>query len=233
MSGHQSPPDADTNPVGSTGADTDLDGASPTPAARSLGVADRLAYALFASRADTRRHERDRRVYRGTNLSIAFDLYVARVHAASWLLAALGFALVIALGTALPAGVVEAAAGRVLRRLGGVGGVPDAIPTNPRLAGESVAAIAVVAGLFLAAAVRLTVVYVGGRYLRWLAAARRSDVARTLPGAVRYLHVLASGSDGRRAMLERVADTDAYGETAVAFARSTPPRCSTPRRHRR
>ena len=119
MSGHQSPPDADTNPVGSTGADTGLDGASPTPAARSLGVADRLAYALFASRADTRRHERDRRVYRGTNVSVAFDVYVARVHAASWLLAGLCFAGVVALGTMLPAGVLESAAGTVLGRFGG------------------------------------------------------------------------------------------------------------------
>ena len=220
MTTHRSPSDADTNPVGGTGRDADADGAAPTPATRSLGVADRLAYALFASRADTRRHERDRRVYRGTNLSVAFDLYVARIYAAAWLLAALGFALVVVLGTALPAGVVEAAAGRVLRRLGGVGGVPDTVPTTPRLAVESVVAIAVVTGLLFGAAVRLAVVYIGGRYLRWLAAARRSDIARTLPGAVRYLHVLASGSDGRRAMLRRVADTDAYGETAVAFRRA-------------
>ncbi|MFB6091011.1 MAG: type II secretion system F family protein, partial [Halobellus sp.] len=35
-----------------------------------------------------------------------------------------------------------------------------------------------------------------------------------------YLNVLASGSDGRRAMLARVADTDAYGETAVALRKA-------------
>nr|WP_221625772.1 type II secretion system F family protein [Halobellus ruber] len=175
-----------------------------------------MAYALFASRADTRRHERDRRVYRGTNLSIAFDLYVARVHAVGWLLAALGFGLVVALGTALPPGAVESAVGGLLQRLGGIGSASGALPADPALARRSVAALAAVVG---AVGIRAGVVYAGGRYLRWLSAARRSDVARTLPGAVRYLHVLASGSDGRRVMLRRVADTDAYGETAVAFRR--------------
>jgi len=220
VSRHRSAPNVDTDAdvIGRAGGDTDAGQGDPT--ARSLGLLDRLAYALFASRADTRRHERDRRVYRGTNLSIAFDLYVARVHAVAWLLAALGFVLVVALGTVLPAGVVESAAGRVLQRVGGVGGVGGTLPTDPRLAGQSVTVIAVAAGTVVAAGIRAGVVYAGGRYLRWLSAARRSEIARTLPGAVRYLHVLASGSDGRRAMLRRVADTDAYGETAVALRRA-------------
>jgi flagellar protein FlaJ len=181
--------------------------------AGSLGVADRLAYALFASRADTRRHERDRRVYRGTNLSIAFDLYVARLHAAGWLLAVLGSGLVVALGTALPHGVVESALESLLRRLGGIGSGSGTLPADLPLARRSVVAAAAAVGIVAAAGIRAGVVYAGGRYLRWLSAARRSDIARTLPGAVRYLHVLASGSDGRRAMLRRVANTDAYGET--------------------
>jgi flagellar protein FlaJ len=208
----------DTNSV--SGADDGRHSAEATAAARSLGSFDRLAYALFASRADTRRHERDRRVYRGTNVSIAFDVYVARVHAVSWLLAGLGFAVVVALGTTLPTGVVESAAGRVLGRLDGVTGVFGPLPTDPRLAGRSVVAVAVAVGVIIGAGVHAGVVYTGSRYLRWRSAARRSDIARTLPGAVRYLHVLASGSDGRRAMLRRVADTDAYGETAVALRRA-------------
>ena len=212
--------DADAEAIGGAGAAPGGAQAQPTTGARSLGLPDRLAYALFANRADARRHERDRRVYRGTNLSVAFDLYVARVHAVSWLLAALGFALVVVLGTTLPAGVVESAAERVLRRVGGVGGATGVLPADPRLAGRSAAAIAVATGLLVAVGVRVGVVYAGSRYLRWLSAARRSDIARTLPGAVRYLHVLASGSDGRRAMLRRVADTDAYGETAVALRRA-------------
>jgi len=201
-------------------ADTGRHSAETAAAARSLGIVDRLAYALFASRADARRHERDRRVYRGTNLSVAFDLYVARVYAVAWLLAGLAFGLIVALGTALPAGVAESAAGTLLGRIGGVGGATARLPTDPRLGGRVVAALAAVVAAVVAAGIRVGVVYAGGRYLRWLSAARRSDIARTLPGAVRYLHVLASGSDGRRAMLRRVADTDAYGETAVAFRRA-------------
>jgi len=206
--------------IGGAGADSSGDPGQPTTGARSLGLFDRLAYALFANRADARRHERDRRVYRGTNMSVAFDLYVARVNAVSWLLAALAFAFVAVIGTTLPAGVVESAAERALQRVGGVGGATGVLPADPRLAGRSVAAIAATVGLLVAVGVRVGVVYAGSRYLRWLSAARRSDIARTLPGAVRYLHVLASGSDGRRAMLRRVADTDAYGETTVALRRA-------------
>jgi flagellar protein FlaJ len=208
----------DTTAAG--GADDARPGVGTTATARSLGPVDRLAYALFASRADTRRHERDRRVYRGTNVSVAFDVYVARVHAASWLLAGLCFAGVVALGTMLPAGVLESAADTVLGRFGGVAGVSGTLPADPRFAGRSVVAAAVAVGAVVGGGVHGGVVYAGSRYLRWRSAARRSDIARTLPGAVRYLHVLASGSDGRRAMLRRVADTDAYGETAVALRRA-------------
>ena len=224
MSRPRSTPGTESDAAGggeaSVGAGTGIDPGTATATARSLGVADRLAYALFASRATARRHERDRRLYRGTNLSVAFDLYVARVHAVSWLLATLGFGVVVALGAALPTGAVESVVGRVLRRLGGIGAVSGVLPADPGVTGRSVVALAAVVGAVAAVGIRVGVVYAGGRYLRWLSAARRSDIARTLPGAVRYLHVLASGSDGRRAMLRRVADTDAYGETAVAFRRA-------------
>jgi flagellar protein FlaJ len=186
---------------------------------RSFGAFDRAAFALFASRADARRHERDRRAYRGTNLAVPFDLYLARLYAASVLLAALGGGGVVAIGLALPPELLEAAAASVLERLGQVGSgklgltAPDEVVVTDR----TVLALAGGSGLFVAAAVHWGIVYLGGRYLRWLAAARRANIGRTLPSAVRYLNVLASGSDGRRAMLRRVADTDAYGETAVAL----------------
>jgi len=47
----------------------------------------------------------------------------------------------------------------------------------------------------------------------------RSAIDRSLPGAVRYLRALASGSDDRREMLRKVADGDAYGETSRSFRR--------------
>ena len=204
----------------SGGSDTGRHGVPTSP--RSFGPADRVAYALFANRADTRRHERDRRVYRGTNLPLAFDLYLARVYALSWLLGALAFAAVVAVGTTVPTGVVETVAARLLERLSAtsVGGVIGGLPTDLQFDGRTMLALSVAVGGVVAACTRAGGVYTGSRYLRWLAAARRSSIARTLPGAVRYLHVLASGSDGRRAMLRRVADTDAYGETAVALRRA-------------
>ncbi|WP_394351520.1 type II secretion system F family protein [Halobacterium bonnevillei] len=61
-------------------------------------------------------------------------------------------------------------------------------------------------------------VWAGGHYLGLLARARRSDIESTLPGAVRYLSVLASGTTDERDLLSRVADRPAaYGETAAAF----------------
>jgi archaellum biogenesis protein FlaJ (TadC family) len=64
------------------------------------------------------------------------------------------------------------------------------------------------------------VLRLGDRYLTWAAQARQADIATTLPGAVRYLRVLASGTHEREAMLRAVAQQDAYGETAVEFRRA-------------
>ena len=189
---------------------------------RSLGPLDRAAYAVFASRADSRRHERDRRAYRGTNVTVAFDLYLARVYAASWTLALLTGGAVVGIGLLLPTGFVESTAAVVLERVGRLGGAGSgvAVPERLSFSRTDVAGAVSLVGALVAAGVRFGVVYAGGRYLRWLSAARRANIGRTLPSAVRYLNVLASGSDGRRAMLRRVADTDAYGETAVALRKA-------------
>ncbi|RLM59692.1 hypothetical protein DVK02_02850 [Halobellus sp. Atlit-31R] len=214
-----------------TGSTADLSGgptnAGPTrnrsnASARSFGAFDRAAYALFASRADARRHERDRRAYRGTNLPVAFDLYLARAYAVSWLLALVVGGGVVAVGLALPPAAIESVAVGVLERVGRVGtGALDGVAVDSlQVTRRSAVALSAVVGLLVAAAVRWSAVYAGGRYLRWLSAARRANIGRTLPSAVRYLNVLASGSDGRRAMLRRVADTDAYGETAVALRKA-------------
>ncbi|WP_092891050.1 type II secretion system F family protein [Halopelagius inordinatus] len=178
----------------------------------SVAALNRACYALFARHADAARHERDRRAYRGTDLRVGFDVYLARTYAVSWV-----FALLVALPTgvvalAVPEATLSASVTAVEDAVPLVETVP--VPSLPRL--PVAFALAVVAGSI---AKRLAV-GVGGRYLRWVAAARRSNIERTLPGAVRYLHVLASGSDGRRAMLRRVADTDAYGETAVSIRKA-------------
>ncbi|WP_338741157.1 type II secretion system F family protein [Haloplanus salilacus] len=169
---------------------------------------DRLLYALFARHADDRRHVRDRKRYRGTDLRLSFDVYLARVYGLSWVvaLAVTGPAVVAAvtLADALPESAVGALdAVLPLARFG----LPTPSPTL----------VAVTAALVAGGGVKAAIVRVGGQYLRWVASARRSDIERTLPGAVRYLHVLSSGGDGHRAMLRKVADTDPYGETAVSI----------------
>jgi len=212
-------------PIEQPGSSTPAEqpGSSPPSAVRSLGPFDRAAYALFASRADSRRHERDRRAYRGTNLTVAFDRYVARVYALSVVLALLFAGVVVAVGLFLPAGVVETAVTTLLERAARIGGrdlAGGVAAETSYLSERRLTALVGISGLLVGVGVHLGVVYVGGRYLRWLAAARRANIGRTLPSAVRYLNVLASGSDGRRAMLRRVADTDAYGETAVALRKA-------------
>jgi flagellar protein FlaJ len=162
-----------------------------------LSVLDRALYALFARHADTPRHDRDRHRYRATDLRTSFDLYLARVYGLSWLCA--GVVGVVCVLAVLSIQVPTA-------RIAGV-----VVPGPVLLVGSGVVA---------AAGARRTTLALGRQYLRWQATARRENIERTLPGAVRYLHVLSSGSDDRATMLRRVADTDAYGETAVAFRKA-------------
>jgi flagellar protein FlaJ len=175
----------------------------------SLGLLDRLLYALFARQADSARHERDRRRYRGTDLRVGFDVYLARVYGLSWaaavatLLPTVGLLLAVD-GTALAA---AAGAGESLLPAGD-------LPRLPRTV------VAVGGGLVVGTGAKRAVVGLGSLELRWRAGARRVNIERTLPGAVRYLHVLSSGSDDARTMLRKVADTEAYGSTAVSFRKA-------------
>ena len=174
---------------------------------------DKALYALFSRHADDDRHEHDRRVYRGTALDPDFDVYLARVYGLSWL--AFGVAGIVAatLVLTLPASSVGAAATFVHNGVPIVERVPVGGVPRPTVA----VGVALVAG----ATTKRSTVTLGGRYLRWVAAARRSEIERTLPGAVRYLRALSAGCDDRTTMLRKVAENDdAYGETAVEFRRA-------------
>jgi flagellar protein FlaJ len=180
--------------------------------ASSLSLLDRLLHALFARHADSERHERDRLRYRGTDLRIGFDVYVARLYGLAWVGAVLAGALATAAALLVPAAAMEAAAGVLTAALPFVD--PGTLPVLST--GSLAAGSGVIAGM----GGRRGVVSAGGQHLRWRAAARRANIERTLPGAVRYLHVLSTGSAGRREMLRRVAATDAYGDTAVAVRKA-------------
>lgn len=176
----------------------------------SLGLLDRALYALFSRHADRRRHDRNRKRYRATDVNASFDVFLSRIYGLSWVAFLGTFAWVLLLTLAIPPTVLAQFASFLH------GGVPVVeyvpIPRVPR-----VYAAAGVSFCCAALGKRLTV-WFGGLYLGWAASARRSNIERTLPGAVRYLRALSSGSDDLLEMLRKVADREeSYGETAVAF----------------
>lgn len=165
------------------------------PAPTRLRGVDRALYALFARHADGSRHAADRDRYRGLVAEVSFDVFLARVYGLSWVVAWLVTAACLPVAAAVAPPTVA--------------GVP--LPDGwPAVAGVTAAG---------AGSKRLTVV-AAGRYLRARASARRSRIRRSLPGVARYLDALSSGSDGPRAMLRRVAESDAYGETGRSIRRA-------------
>ncbi|MFD1570645.1 type II secretion system F family protein [Halorubrum laminariae] len=171
-------------------------------------VVDRVLYALFARHASDRRHDADRKRYRGTALDAGFETYLSRVYGLSWV------ACVVVAGPALL--VATSVTPSLLAAVDALLGDGASLPPTARSRGVTAAGIAAVTGLLAKrAAVRL-----GGVHLRWLTATRRTDIERTLPGAVRYLELLASGSDGPRAMIAKTAASDAYGGTATSLQKA-------------
>ncbi|MGQ3328539.1 MULTISPECIES: type II secretion system F family protein [Halorubrum] len=171
-------------------------------------VIDRVLYALFARHASDRRHDADRKRYRGTALDTGFETYLSRVYGLSWVacVAVIVPALLVAASTA--PGLLAAVDARI--------GARAPVPVGS-LSADRVAVVA--AGLAGLLAKRATV-RLGGLHLRWLTAARRTDIERTLPPAVRYLELLSAGSDGPREMVEKAAANDAYGGTAASLRKA-------------
>nr|WP_248517851.1 type II secretion system F family protein [Salinarchaeum laminariae] len=163
-----------------------------------LSLLDRALYALFSRHADSGRHAGDRATYRGTDVSTSFGVFVARLYGLSWIVFLLGVAFAtVVVAALLPEQIAATQA---------------ALPTGSR----GVAAI--VLALPAAALLKRGSIRAGGRYLKLRAAARASNIERTLPGAVRYLRVLSTGSDDLRGMFRKVANNrEAYGHTSVAF----------------
>jgi len=173
---------------------------------------DRGLYALFSRHADSPRHERDRQRYRAAGLSTGFDLFISRVYGLGWIVGLVAGLLALGLVAVVPAGPVRAVVDFLGRGLPIVNRFPD-VPV-----GRS--EVALLGGVAVGAVVRRLVIRGGRIYLRWQAKARRDDIARTMPGAVRYLRVLASGTNDPRDMLSRVADQPVYGATADSFRRA-------------
>jgi len=182
-----------------------------TETGRRLNILDRGLYALFAQHADGRRHDRDRERYRAADLSVSFDLYLARVYGLAWI----AFVAMGAAATTIWLAIPAASLAEIL------GFFRQGLPIVNRLDFPAVPgfAIALVIGALAGLLARLITLRTGSAYLGWVASSRRTDIAATLPAAVRYLRVLASGEHDQRATFEQVARQDAYGETAVEFQR--------------
>ena len=175
-----------------------------------LSVLDRALYALFSRHADRSRHDADRKRYRATTVLASFDVYLSRIYGLSWVGFALAAAWAFAVTLAVPEPTLSATVGFLHR------GTPllDRVAFPHVLRIHAALAVAALTGL----AMKYGTVRAGGLYLRWAASARQSNIERTLPGAVRYLHTLSSGNDDGGAMLRKVAEREeAYGDTAVAF----------------
>ncbi|WP_128225718.1 type II secretion system F family protein [Halobacteriaceae archaeon SHR40] len=175
------------------------------PAGR-LGTIDRGLYALFSRHAESGTHDRNRQRYRAAGLETSFDVFIARLYGAAWF-GAISVSLLTLLATILlPASTV----GRVFGFFGR--GVP--ILNELPLPAVSRFPLGLTGAVTAGVLVRWLVIRAGGRYLDRLAAVRRDEIERTLPGAVRYMRVLASGSNDSSKILQRVAEQDAYGATA-------------------
>ena len=170
----------------------------PDTAPTRLSPVDRALYALFARHADSDRHTAARKRYRGLRLQVSFDVYLARAYGLSWAVAVVVACLLAPVVAVLPTPTLPTSV------------LPSALQSPPVSSGRWLAPAAVAAAA--ATGKRLTLV-AAGTYLRARAATRRAQIARSLPGAVRFLHALSSGSDGPQEMLRRVADRGAYGET--------------------
>ncbi len=174
-----------------------------------LGPVDKGLYALFSRHADSSAHNRDRQRYRSTGLSTSFEVFIARLYGIAWLVG-LSAGLVTFGATALLSSSLSARVfGFFGRGLPIINELP--LPSAGRFS------LSVLAALSIAAVLRWLVIRGGGWYLGRLAAARRENIERTLPGAVRYMRVLASGTADTRELLSRVANQEAYGATAESL----------------
>lgn len=172
-----------------------------------LAAVDRVLYAVFGAPSEQGRLAVARDDFRGARTGTSFDVFAARVRATALILCT-GIGLLTAtVMLALPAPTYTILDQFVTRLLPGASG----IPRTPFAL--------IIGGLVAIAAHRATVIAVTSA-LKMLAGTRRDAIERTLPPAVRYLAVLASGSTDERDLLERVAARDeVYGETATSFRR--------------
>lgn len=166
-------------------------------------------YVLFSRHAGRPRHGNDRERYRGAALAIGFETYLSRLYGLSWL-AGVGSGLaVLAVGLAFAPVTTD-----ILSEVGTA--VAPGEGDGALLPGWL---LLVATALVIGASGRRATIGIGGLYLRWRRNARRAAIERSLPGAVRYLRILADGSESETVLLRKVAEQDAYREASESFDR--------------
>ncbi len=165
---------------------------------------DAIAYRLFGRHVESSRHEQDRTRFEALSFELPFETYLIRQYVISWVVA-----LSIGGGIARVAhGILQSA--------------PAAVPTPGFLAdpapGWWVFAVSLFVGILGGLGVKYLFRRVGSGALGYLRRRRRIRIQQTLPGAVRYLHVAATGSVDPRRLFQRVAEKKRiHGATAESF----------------
>lgn len=193
---------------------------------------DALTGLLFRRQADSQRHEVDERRFRALHPTHSFETYIVRLYTLSWLLALLGTVATFFLlepgfagrnplvvpapwtmfadGATMGA-AAEAGPGTDTGMSTGSGGVDALVVLDPT---AQAALLAIVAG----AGMYLLTHLVAKAALAVLVGRRRAAIERTLPGAVRYLNVIASGTTDPEALFEAVVEKRRiHGATADSF----------------
>jgi Flp pilus assembly protein TadB len=164
---------------------------------------DAIAHRLFGRHADSRRHRTDRDRYAALALDRPFETFVVRVYALSW-----AVALPVATG-------VARATGEWLRT-GALPAGPAVVPADPSDA--TILLWSAVAGLLAGGVCKYLLQRAASAGLGYLVRRRRRRIDQTLPGAVRSLHVAATGTVDPRRLLDLVAARPrVHGATADRF----------------
>ena len=166
---------------------------------------DTALYRVFGRHVERRRNGVMQTRFRSVGTGLAFEEYVVRLYALSWV----AFVAAATTGGYLLADVLELLA-------------PIGVPGTQDLLGRSLTIgrtpLVLGGGLLLGGFARWSTFLASRGVLEYLARRRRTQIEHTLPGAVRYLHVLAAGTTDPRRLFEGVADeAEIHGETARSF----------------
>ncbi|MFB6153162.1 MAG: hypothetical protein ABEJ27_02815 [Halodesulfurarchaeum sp.] len=174
---------------------------------RVYRILDALLHRLFARYADAERHVGDRDLYAASQMAIPFRTAVAFVYGCAW------FVLVVStIGTYLGMPAMGTGALDSVERL-----VPEqtGIPATVLASGFKML-IALTVGVLGSTAI----IYMARWGLAFRVRRRRIRIERTLPGAVRYMRVLSTGTSDPASLLQGVVDrVDIHGETGRNFER--------------